>query len=38
MDLQVDMPIALAVAAVISGELKASDAVTQLMRRAQRAE
>lgn len=37
-DLQVDMPIALAVAAVISGELKAGDAVTQLMRRAQRAE
>lgn len=37
-ELQVDMPIAQAVAAVIRGDLKASDAVVQLMRRAQRAE
>lgn len=37
-ELQVDMPIARAVAAVIAGELKAQDAVTQLMSRAQRAE
>ena len=37
-DLQVEMPIARAVAAVISGELKAKDAVIQLMSRAQRAE
>lgn len=37
-DLQVEMPIARAVAAVISGELKAKEAVTQLMSRAQRAE
>lgn len=37
-ELQVDMPIARAVAAVIAGELKARDAVTQLMSRAQRAE
>ena len=36
--LQVDMPIARAVAAVISGELKANEAVAQLMSRAQRAE
>ena len=36
--LQVDMPIARAVAAVIAGELKAQDAVVQLMNRAQRAE
>lgn len=36
--LQVDMPIARAVAAVIAGELKAQDAVAQLMSRAQRAE
>jgi glycerol-3-phosphate dehydrogenase (NAD(P)+) len=36
--LQVDMPIAQAVAAVIRGELKAVDAVAQLMRRAQRPE
>ena len=37
-ELQVDMPIAQAVAAVIAGELKARDAVVQLMSRAQRAE
>ncbi len=37
-ELQVDMPIAQAVAAVIRGELKARDAVGQLMNRAQRAE
>ena len=37
-ELQVDMPIARAVAAVIAGELKARDAVAQLMSRAQRAE
>lgn len=37
-ELQVDMPIARAVAAVIAGELKAQDAVAQLMSRAQRAE
>lgn len=37
-ELQVDMPIAQAVAAVIRGELKARDAVAQLMNRAQRAE
>ena len=36
--LQVDMPIAQAVAAVIAGDLKAADAVAQLMRRAQRPE
>ena len=36
--LQVEMPIARAVAAVIAGELKARDAVAQLMSRAQRAE
>jgi glycerol-3-phosphate dehydrogenase (NAD(P)+) len=36
--LQVDMPIAQAVAAVIRGDLKAADAVAQLMRRAQRPE
>lgn len=35
---QVDMPIAQAVAAVIAGKLKARDAVTQLMSRAQRTE
>ena len=37
-ELQVEMPIARAVAAVIAGELKARDAVAQLMSRAQRAE
>ena len=37
-ELQVDMPIAQAVAAVIRGELNARDAVGQLMNRAQRAE
>lgn len=37
-ELQVDMPIAQAVAAVIRGDLKARDAVGQLMNRAQRAE
>lgn len=37
-ELQVDMPIAQAVAAVIRGDLKASDAVSQLMSRAQRTE
>ena len=37
-ELQVDMPIAQVVAAVIRGELKARDAVGQLMNRAQRAE
>ena len=37
-ELQVEMPIARAVAAVIAGELKAQDAVAQLMSRAQRAE
>ncbi len=37
-DLHVDMPIAQAVAAVIRGDLKASDAVSQLMSRAQRTE
>lgn len=37
-ELQVEMPIARAVASVIAGELKASDAVTQLMNRAQRTE
>lgn len=37
-DLDVDMPIACAVAAVIAGELKARDAVAQLMNRAQRVE
>jgi glycerol-3-phosphate dehydrogenase (NAD(P)+) len=37
-ELQVDMPIARAVAAVIAGEIKAQDAVAQLMNRAQRAE
>ena len=37
-ELSVDMPIAQAVAAVIAGDLKAADAVTQLMSRAQRAE
>lgn len=37
-ELQVEMPIARAVAAVIAGELKAQEAVAQLMNRAQRAE
>ena len=37
-ELQVEMPIARAVAAVIAGELRAQDAVAQLMNRAQRAE
>ena len=37
-ELQVEMPIARAVAAVIAGELKARDAVAQFMSRAQRAE
>ncbi|MFW9610821.1 MAG: NAD(P)H-dependent glycerol-3-phosphate dehydrogenase [Fluviibacter sp.] len=37
-ELQVEMPIACAVAAVIAGDLKAQDAVVQLMNRAQRAE
>lgn len=37
-DLSVDMPITRAVAAVISGDLAAKDAVTQLMSRAQRTE
>ncbi|MBU3667226.1 MAG: NAD(P)-dependent glycerol-3-phosphate dehydrogenase [Rhodocyclaceae bacterium] len=37
-ELQVEMPIARAVAAVIAGDLKAQDAVAQLMSRAQRAE
>lgn len=37
-ELQVEMPIARAVAAVIAGDLKAKEAVTQLMSRAQRAE
>ena len=37
-ELSVDMPIAQAVASVIAGNLKAADAVTQLMSRAQRAE
>ena len=36
--LQVDMPIARAVAAVIAGQIKAQEAVAQLMNRAQRAE
>jgi glycerol-3-phosphate dehydrogenase (NAD(P)+) len=36
--LQIEMPIACAVAAVIDGHLKAQDAVAQLMRRAQRTE
>ena len=38
MELNVEMPIAQAVAAVIAGELKAPDAVAQLMARAQRVE
>ena len=37
-ELQVEMPIARAVAAVSAGDLKAQDAVAQLMSRAQRAE